>query len=147
MQFKPTSPRAIALLTGFALASTAFGVAPAHAMDKSKKLKYGGIAAGVVGAYMLSKGKIAPAAVLGGAGYYAYKKSGKVADEERYRNDRNRYGRDRYGYNSGPSYGSGNSNSGDVYPDDYSSSYRGNAAIRPSQRRGSSNYDLSPYRR
>lgn len=155
MKFTPVSPRAIALLTGFALATTAFGIAPAHAAEKSKKLKYGAIAAGVAGAYFLSKGKTVPAAVLGGAGYYAYKKSEKARDEERFGSNRDRYrsDRDRYGYNRGD-FGNRNGDSrdndfrsGDVYPEDGSTEYRANAAVRPNRRQGRGNYDLNPYRR
>jgi len=132
MQFKPRSSRFIALFTGFVLAGATFGVALAHALEKSKKLKYGAIAAGVVGAYLLSKGKTVPAAAVAAGGYYAYKKSKDARNEERYGNDR-----DRYGYN--PDRSSGR----DVYPDDYNTQYRTAAKVR----RPAKKYDLSPYLR
>lgn len=136
MQFQPRSIRFVALFTGFVLASAALGAAPAQAMEKSKKLKYGAIAAGAVGAYLLSKGKTVPAATVAAGGYYAYKKSEKARDQERYGS------RDRYGYNPDRSGG------GDVYPDDYSTQYR-TSAVRSnaSVRQPSRNYDLSPYLR
>ncbi len=157
MQFKPRSLRLVALLTGCVVASSAFNVAPAHAADKSKNWKYGAVAAGVVGAYLLSKGKVAPAAAAAAAagGYYAYKKGEDVKCDERY-NNRNRYGyRDRNGnygsgYNGnrnddyrndgyrydgsrdGERYGS--NSGGDVYPGSEGSygvpQYRGNANVR-----------------
>ncbi len=139
MQFKPFSARNLALLTGFALASTALGVAPAHAADKSKKLKYGAIAAGVVGAYLFSKGKTVPAAVVAAGGYYAYKKSQDARNDDRYGYNDNR-DRDRYGYNPD------RNNGGDVYPDDnYDTQYRTSAALKPTKR--ANKYDLSPYLR
>lgn len=134
MQFKPRSSRFVALFTGFVLASATFGIAPAHAADKSKKLKYGAIAAGVVGAYLFSKGKTVPAAAVAAGGYYAYKKSQDARNEERFGNDR-----DRYGYN--PDRNGGR----DVYPDDYDTQYRTSAKVR--DRQPSKNYDLSPYLR
>ena len=136
MQFKPRSARFVAIFTGFVLASAAAGTSPAHALEKSKKLKYGAIALGAVGAYMLSKGKTVPAAAAAAGGYYVYKKSEKARDEERF-GDRN--GDDRYGYNPDRNYG------GDVYPDDYSTQYRTNASLR--NQKAARNYDLSPYLR
>lgn len=137
MQFKPFSVRNLAILTGFAFASTAFGIAPAHAADKSKKLKYGAIAAGVIGAYLLSKGKTVPAAAVAAGGYYAYKKSQDARNDDRYGYRNNG---DRYGYNPD------RNNSGDVYPDDnYDTQYRTSAALKPSKQ--PSKFDLSPYLR
>lgn len=146
MQFQPrfsrSAPRLVALFTGLVLATSLVGAAPANAASKSKKLKYGAIAAGVVSAYLFSKGKTVPAAAVVAGGYYAYKKSGDARDEERnnerFGSDRDRFDRDRYGYNPDRQ----------VYPDDYASSYRGNASVkpRPSRNRGE-NFDLSPYLR
>lgn len=140
MQVQPRSTRFVALLTGFIVASSALSIAPAHAMDKSKKLKYGAIGLGVVGAYLLTKGKTVPAAAVAAGGYYVYKKSQKASDEERYGyNNDNRYGDNRYGYNPD------SNNDRDVYPDDYSTSYRSNASVR--ERKQAKKYDLSPYLR
>ena len=136
MQLKPRSSRFAALFTGFVLASAAVGIAPAQAVDKSKKLKYGAIALGVAGAYLLSKGKTVPAAAVAAGGYYAYKKSQKAADEERFGSNRDRYDA-RYGYNPDR----------EIYSDNYESEYRSNADVRPSRRQGRRNYDLNAYLR
>ncbi|RYG70014.1 hypothetical protein EON80_08720 [bacterium] len=144
MQLKPRSTRAIALLTGGIIAATTF-VQPvtAHAADKSKNLKYGAIGLGVVGAYLLSKGKTLPAAAAVAGGAYAYKKGRDEQrdnrnDDWRYRNgrndrdrnDRNRNDRDGYrngGYDYRPN-GNGNGYGG------YNPEYRANARYRDGQR-------------
>lgn len=150
MQFQPRSTRFVALFTGFVLASTALGVAPAHAIEKSKTLKYGAIALGVVGAYLLSKGKTVPAVAAAAGGYYVYKKSQDAHKNERYGNNRDRYGyypsHSNGGNYNGGSYSNGSYN-GDVYPDDSNTGYRygSNAVVR--ERKQAKGYDLSPYLR
>ncbi len=140
--------RYVALFTGVAMAAPLlFQAAPAHA-DKAKNLKYGAIGLGIVGAYLFAKGKKVPAAAAIAGGYYAYKKSKDVKNDER------------FGYN--PSNGSSDA----IYPDsgytdyntEYRSEYRSNANVRDrraeqrAERRGSrperdDNFDLSPYLR
>ena len=68
-------------MTGALMTSSA----PAQAADNDKLYKGGGIALGVLGAYMILKGKTVPGAVAAGAGYYAYKKGQK---EEKRNSDR-----------------------------------------------------------
>lgn len=140
-RFKPRSTRLVALSTGLVLACAAFSTSPAQAMEKSKKLKYGAIAAGVVGAYLLSKGKTVPAAAVAAGGYYAYKKSQDARDQERFGSNSD-YNDNRYGYN--PDRG--------VYPDDEERvRYRANALVlQPERKQGkkaNKNFDLSPYLR
>jgi len=132
MLFKLHPTRPLALLLGFVLASTTFRLAPVQAADKSKKLKYGAIAAGVVGAYLFSKGKTVPAAAVAAGGYYAYKKSQNARQQERYGSNRDD---NRYGYNPDRN----------VYSDDVSTQYRSSAAVRA--RKQTPQYDLSPYLR
>ena len=104
--------RLLALATaGVLSASLLLQPAPARA-DKAKTYKYGAIALGAVGAYMLSKGKTVEGAAILGAGAYAYKKGEDTRKAEKY-NDY-RYG-NRYGYNSG--------NYGDRYGDRYDNGY------------------------
>ena len=94
--------RLLALLTaGVLSAGVMLHPAPARA-DKAKTYKYGAIALGAVGAYMLSKGKTVEGAALLGAGAYAYKKGEDTRKAEPYGNYRDRYG---YRSNNGNRYG------------------------------------------
>lgn len=93
----PSAPRLLALLTVGTLAATALlQPAPAQAADKAKNYKYGAIALGVAGAYLLSKGKTAEAAAVLGVGAYTYKKGEDARKSEK--DERERYD-GRYGYN------------------------------------------------
>ena len=93
---KHTSSRLLALLTVSALSATALlQPTPAHA-SKAKTYKYGAIGLGVLGGYLLSKGKTVEGAAVLGAGAYAYKKGEDTRKAEKY---------DRYGYNAGDRYG------------------------------------------
>ena len=92
------SSRFLALLTVGALSATALlHPTPAHA-DKAKNYKYGAIALGVVGGYLLSKGKTVEGAAVLGAGAYTYKKG----EDARKSAKDDRYGR--YDYNRGDRY-------------------------------------------
>jgi hypothetical protein len=140
MQLKPRTTRTVALLTGGVIAATTlFHPAPAQAADKSKKLKYGAVGLGVLGAYLLSKGKTVPGAVAAAGGLYAYKKGRNEQRDERFSN-RNRDGRD-YGYNNGGYRGGGYSNGSydNGYYDDngygYDNGYRANAQYRDNRGR------------
>ena len=94
--------RLLAVLTaGVLSASVLLQPAPARA-DKAKTYKYGAIALGAVGGYLLSKGKTVEGAAVLGAGAYTYKKGEDARKADK--NDDYRYG-DRYGYNNGYSYG------------------------------------------
>ncbi len=112
---KNPSSRFLALLTVSALSATALlQPVPAHA-DKAKTYKYGAIALGVAGGYLLSKGKTVSGAAVLGAGAYAYKKGEDTRKAEKY----DRYGynsgnrnRDRYSYNNGSGYNNGSNGSG-----------------------------------
>lgn len=91
MQTTPRKARALALLTGAALITTAvFQPTPAQAADK-KAYKYGAIGLAALGAYLIVKGKTVPGAIAAGGAYYAYKKSQKADDND-----------NRYGYNQYP---------------------------------------------
>lgn len=176
MQLKARSSRALALLTGGVIAaSTFFHPAPAQA-DKAKTYKYGAIGLGILGAYMLSKGKTVPGAAAVAGGVYAYKKSRDAERNDRYDDGRynDRYGRaqDRYPqYNSSyPDYNSNypQYNSNAQYNPRYTDNNRdrdeqcnnqgqyGQGQYQRNDRRDSnrgysrsngSNYDLSPYLR
>lgn len=116
MQTSVRKARALSLLTGAALVTTAvFQPAPAHAVDK-KTYKYGAIALGVVGAALIVKGKTVPGAIAAGGAYYAYKKSQKADNND-----------NRYGYNNYPTdsrypdntYSNGNYNNGNYNNGNY----------------------------
>ena len=94
---KISSPsRLLALATaGVLSASVLLQPAPARA-DKAKNYKYGAIALGALGAYILSKGKTVEGAAVLGAGAYTYKKGEDARKAAK--NDDYRYG-DRYSYN------------------------------------------------
>jgi hypothetical protein len=150
MQLKPRTTRTIALLTGGIIAATTlFHPAPAQAADKSKKLKYGAVGLGVLGAYLLSKGKTAPGAVAVAGGLYAYKKGRNKQKDDRY-SSRTRDGRD-YVYNNGSysggaydngSYSNGRYDNGDYDSNGYGYSsgddyeYRANAQYRDNRGHG-----------
>ena len=155
MQFKPLSSRAVALFTGGVLAATTlFHPAPAQA-DKAKTYKYGAIGLGVLGAYMLSKGKTVPGAAAVAAGAYAYKKSRDAEKSDRY--DDYRTGNSRSSY---PQYSSNYPDYNSNYPE-YDASYgtqdryerrQDRREQRRAERQGQrevrrDNYDLSPYLR
>ena len=151
MQFKPRSTRFIALSTAAILASaTFFHSAPAHA-DKAKTYKYGAIGLGVLGAYMLSKGKTLPGAAAIAGGAYAYKKSQQAKDD--------RYSRYPDDYSSGYDYGYDQDYRGQRNGSNAAYPYNGtNYGSNPRQERRQArrdtrrdsrqnNYDLSPYLR
>lgn len=93
MKNLPNSSRLLALLTaGVLSAGVMLHPAPARA-DKAKNYKYGAIALGAVGAYLLSKGKTVEGAAVLGAGAYTYKKG-----EDARKSDNNNDYRDRYDY-------------------------------------------------
>lgn len=93
MKNLPHSSRILALLTAGVLSTgVLLHPAPARA-DKAKNYKYGAIALGAVGAYLLSKGKTVEGAAVLGAGAYTYKKG-----EDARKSDNNNDYRDRYNY-------------------------------------------------
>lgn len=105
----PSTSRFLALLTVSALTATALlQPATAHA-DKAKTYKYGAIALGALGAYMLSKGKTVEGAAVLGAGAYVYKKGEDTRKAEK--DDYDRYG-NRYDYSNGDRY-----TRNPIYPD------------------------------
>lgn len=80
--------------------------APARA-DKAKNYKYGAIALGAVGAYLLSKGKTVEGAAVLSAGAYTYKKGEDARKATKGDDYRDRYGyrnddryNDHYGYHN-----------------------------------------------
>lgn len=107
--------RIIALpLAAVLAAGTFFHSAPAQAAPRSKTYKAGAIALGVLGAYLLSKGKkVEGAAVLGG-GYLAYRQGEKERRNERYgRDNDDRFGRNdnwNTGWDDGRNNGGRNDN-------------------------------------
>lgn len=118
--------RLLALFTaGVLTAGVMLHPAPARA-DKAKNYKYGAIALGAVGAYLLSKGKTVAGVAVLGAGAYAYKKGEDTRKSENYGN---RYGYNNGSYNNGSynngSYNNGSYDNNDRYPNDtrYNSSY------------------------
>jgi hypothetical protein len=141
--------RLAALATGLVLASGAFLSAPsaqARPRTSSKTYKAGAVALGVLGGYLITKGKTVEGAAAVGGGYLAYKKGQKVANQERYgRYDNQRYGYNNGGYNNGGynnggynnggynnggynngGYNNGGYNNGDVYPDGGNANYSTN---------------------
>ena len=123
-QINSLKMKATALLTGGVLmvGALASSPAPAQAADKGKIYKSGGIAAGILGAYLILKGKTVPGAIAAGAGYYAYKKGKK----ENNQSNNNVYGSTggtvypdtRYSYGDRTSRTSNTSNNSDNrYPD------------------------------
>ena len=116
--------RVLALFTaGVLTAGVMLQAAPAHA-DKSKTYKYGAIALGALGAYMLSKGKTVAGVAVLGAGAYAYKKGEDTRKSESYGDYRNRYGY-RNGNNNSNRY-KNNYNGGYNYNSSYDTYYNGN---------------------
>ena len=124
------SSRVLALATaGVLTMGVLLHPAPARA-DKAKNYKYGAIALGVVGGYLLSKGKTVEGAAVLGAGAYTYKKGEDARKADKYDDYR-----DRYGYNGGDRdgdrYGYGDNNTRDNYGyrdrnDNRNSEYRAN---------------------
>ena len=104
--------RLLAFLTaGVLSAGVMLHPAPARA-DKAKTYKYGAIALGAVGAYLLSKGKTVAGAAVLGAGAYTYKKGEDTRKADKYDNYRYGYrGKNGNSYNNG-SYNNGNYNNG-----------------------------------
>lgn len=92
MKNLPNASRFLALLTvGVLSAGVLLQSAPAHAADKAKNYKYGAIALGAVGAYLLSKGKTVEGAAVLGAGAYTYKKGEDTRKADKYDDYRDRY--------------------------------------------------------
>ncbi len=128
--------RIIALPLAAVLASGAlFTSAPAQAAPKGKIYKGGAIALGVLGAYLLSKGKTLEGAAAVGGGYLAYKKGQKESKQEKYGSN---YGNDRYG-----SYDTrhNNSHSNNGYNQPY---YNGNASYNGGDYRYNDNDNSYP---
>ena len=148
--------RLLALLTaGVLSASVMLHSAPARA-DKAKNYKYGAIALGVLGGYLLSKGKKVEGAAVLGAGAYTYKKGEDARKADKNDNYRDRYGyRDRY--NNGDRYGdsgydnrynNGDRDDDSRYDDRYDNSYdRGRYNVPARNRLSNRNSnDKSSYR-
>ena len=141
---KFTNPsRLLALCTaGVLSAGVMLHPAPARA-DKAKNYKYGAIALGVVGGYLLSKGKTVEGAAVLGAGAYTYKKGEDARKAADYGDYRDRYSyRDRY--DNDVRYG-------DRYEDRYNDSYNYNDRYNvPTRNRlgrnGNSNSSYRAYR-
>lgn len=139
------SSRLSAVVTALVLSGTAlWSAAPAQARTSSKTYKAGAVALGVLGTYLIVKGKTVEGAAVLGGGALAYEKGKKVARDERYgRTDYPRYG------TNNPDYGYGSN--GNVYPDsdyrvndrnqsgDWNSGWRGSAQLQPRQGNGRGN--------
>ena len=144
MKNLPNSPRLLALLTASVLTvGVMLHSTPARA-DKAKNYKYGAVALGVVGAYLLSKGKTVEGAVVLGAGAYTYKKG-----EDTRKADNNDNYRDRYGYRyddrDTDRYPAPNPN-GDRYGDTNSNNYNDRYYVTPRHRLSDDNSSSRPYR-
>src|SRR5690606_7146578 len=87
--------RSLFLLGGVAAMMGATMMVPtaAHA-DKSKNLKYGAAALGVLGVILAAKGKTLPAVAAAAGAYYAYEKGKDAKEEERYNDRYNQYPND-----------------------------------------------------
>ena len=120
--------RLLALFTaGVLSAGVMLHPAPARA-DKAKNYKYGAIALGVVGGYLLSKGKTTEGAVVLGAGAYTYKKGEDARKADKYNDYSDRYNyRGSYDnsgrYNNGDYNNRGRYDNNGRYDDRYDSSY------------------------
>ncbi|HEX9998506.1 MAG TPA: hypothetical protein VGB45_15310 [Abditibacterium sp.] len=150
MQLKPRSTRAIALLTGATIAATTLcNPAPAQA-DKAKTYKYGAIGLGVLGAYLLSKGKTVPGAAAVAGGVYAYKKGQNEKKNEQY-NDYARfpdyYANDDYYANNSEAIYSRNDSKAERKAARKAEKRENKRERRENRRNGADNYDLSPYLR
>ena len=148
MKKTPNSSRVLALLTaGVLSAGVMLQPAPARA-DKAKNYKYGAIALGAVGAYLLSKGKTVEGAAVLGAGAYTYKKGedARKADDYNYGDYRDRYGyrndnNDSYGTRYDDRYNYGNYDARDSY-----NAYNVPARNRLGDRDGNRNSSYRAYR-
>lgn len=144
MKNLPNSSRLLALLTaGVLSAGVMFHPAPARA-DKAKNYKYGAIALGAVGAYLLSKGKTVEGAAVLGAGAYTYKKGEDSRKSDGYNDYRDRYdNRNRDRNNNRYPNPTPNRNRSDN-SNDYSDRYRVPSRNRLGDNNNSSGY--RPYR-
>lgn len=142
--------RLLALATaGILSASVLLAPAPARA-DKAKTYKYGAVALGVLGGYLLSKGKTVAGAAVLGAGAYSYKKGEDTRKANKYDNY-SKYG-NRYGYNNnGGRSGynnNGYNNNGDRYS--YNNSYDNGYDVpdrnRPGNRDNNRNSEYRAYK-
>lgn len=101
MQRKGFKARSVGLLAGGALLAScllpgAFGASPAQAAEKSKQYKTGAVVLGAASAILIIKGKTVPGVLAGAGAYYAYKKSKDAKQEERYGQDEQYPGDERY---------------------------------------------------
>lgn len=139
--------RVLALFTASVLsAGVMLHPAPARA-DKAKNYKYGAIALGAAGAYLLSKGKTVEGAAVLGAGAYTYKKGEDARKADNNDNYRDRYGyRDRYNDNDG--YRDNDNRYSDRYDNSYDNRDRYNvpARNRLGNRDNNSNSSYRAYR-